>query len=495
MAFNMNCSSQGDGNIREQIDRQPYAAGRFYSDDPVELRSNLAKLFANAVPKSQKSVIAVISPHAGYVFSGEVAASAFNQIDNTKEYENIFVLASSHVKYLNGASVYFQGDYITPLGNVTVNTALAKELIDNNKLFSFDNEADANEHSLEVQLPFLQYHMKTDFKVVPIIIGTQSKKDCKAIAEILKPYFYNDKNLFIISTDFSHYPSYKNAVATDLATANALLLNSPKELLNTIERNADKGIYNLATSMCGWTSVLTMLYMTHDNPGITISPILYKNSGDSPYGEKDRVVGYYALAVSYNKAAQNDTEFNLTEKDKETLLHIARNTVDTYIQKSKVPEINSTLFSENLNTHCGAFVTLHKNGKLRGCIGRFKVDEPLYQIVQQMAIAASTQDTRFEPVKKDELNNIEVEISVLTPLKKIDSVDEIVLGKHGIYIKKGYSSGTFLPQVATDTGWSLEEFLGHCARDKARIGWDGWKDAEIYIYEAIVFSEDETENH
>ena len=405
------------------------------------------------------------------------------------------MLASSHVKYLNGASIYFQGDYITPLGNVKVNTELAKELIDSNKLFSFDNEADANEHSLEVQLPFLQYHMKTDFKVVPIIIGTQSKRDCEAIAEILKPYFYDDKNLFIISTDFSHYPSYKNAVAIDLATANAVMLNSPKELLNTIERNADKGIYNLATSMCGWTSVLTMLYMTQENPGITISPILYKNSGDSPYGEKDRVVGYYALAVSNNKVAQNDTEFKLTGKDKETLLHIARNTVNTYIQKSKVPEINTTGFSDNLNTHCGAFVTLHKDGKLRGCIGRIKVDEPLYQIVQQMAIAASTQDTRFKPVKKDELDDIEVEISVLTPLKKIDSIDEIILGKHGIYISKGYSSGTFLPQVATETGWSLEEFLGHCARDKAKIGWDGWKGADIYIYEAIVFSEDEIENH
>jgi len=491
MVFNLNCKSQDEDKNNQQIDRQPYAAGRFYSNNPSELRSNLAALFANAIPKNKENVIAVVSPHAGYVFSGEVAASAFNQIDNTKEYENIFVLASSHVKYINGASIYYQGDYITPLGNVKVNTTLAKELVDNNKLFSFDKEADANEHSLEVQLPFLQYYMKTDFKVVPIIIGSQSKKDCENIAKILKPYFYNDKNLFIISTDFSHYPSYDNAVSIDQATADAVLQNSPKELINTLEQNAEKGIYNLATSMCGWTSVLTMLYMTQDDPEITISPILYKNSGDSPYGEKDRVVGYYALAVSKKKVVQNNNSYNLTGEDKENLLHIARNTLDTYIQTGKVPEISSAGFSDNLNTNCGAFVTLLKDKKLRGCIGRFKVEEPVYQIVQQMAVAASTKDTRFAPVKKDELGDIEVEISVLTPLVKIDSIDEIILGKHGIYIKKGYSSGTFLPQVATETGWTLEEFLGHCARDKARIGWDGWENADIYIYEAIVFSEDE----
>jgi len=108
-----------------------------------------------------------------------------------------------------------------------------------------------------------------------------------------------------------------------------------------------------------------------------------------------------------------------------------------------------------------------------------------------MAIAASTQDHRFLPVKEYELEDIHLEISVLTPMKRIDSIDEIELGRHGIYIKKEGRSGTFLPQVAAETGWNLEEFLGHCAQDKAGIGWEGWKDAEIFTYEALVFSEDE----
>jgi AmmeMemoRadiSam system protein A len=134
-------------------------------------------------------------------------------------------------------------------------------------------------------------------------------------------------------------------------------------------------------------------------------------------------------------------------------------------------------------------VTLKENGGLRGCIGRFEATGPLYEVVQEMAVAASTQDSRFLPVTEYEFDEIDIEISVLTPLRRINSIDEFQLGRHGIYIKKGYASGTFLPQVAEETGWTREEFLGHCARDKAHIGWDGWKDAELYVYEAYVFGE------
>jgi hypothetical protein len=143
-----------------------------------------------------------------------------------------------------------------------------------------------------------------------------------------------------------------------------------------------------------------------------------------------------------------------------------------------------------LKTPCGAFVTLKKYGNLRGCIGRFDASEPLYQVVQEMAIASSTQDYRFSPVELKEIPELEIEISVLTPMRHISSIDEIELGKHGIYIKKGNRSGTFLPQVATETGWTKEEFLGHCAQDKAGIGWNEWKDAEVYVYEALVFGEE-----
>ena len=143
--------------------------------------------------------------------------------------------------------------------------------------------------------------------------------------------------------------------------------------------------------------------------------------------------------------------------------------------------------SATLRRKCGAFVTLTKNGRLRGCIGHFGEDTPLHEMVAEMARAAAFDDPRFTALRKEELDGLEVEISVLTPMRRIYSADEFILHRHGIYIRKGYHSGTFLPQVADEVDWTKEEFLGHCSRDKAGLGWDGWRDAELYVYEAIVF--------
>lgn len=190
-----------------------------------------------------------------------------------------------------------------------------------------------------------------------------------------------------------------------------------------------------------------------------------------------------------------DRLFTLNEKDKGDLLSIARETIKQYLGARNILVVNTAAISENLKTNCGAFVTLHKNRALRGCIGSFSSHEPLYKVVQEMAIASSTKDYRFPAVAPKEVDRLNIEISVLTPMKKINSIDEIELGKHGIYIKKGDRGGTFLPQVAKETGWTKEEFLGHCAQDKAGLGWNGWKDADIYIYEALVFGEKDALDH
>ncbi|MCX6137980.1 MAG: AmmeMemoRadiSam system protein A [Ignavibacteriales bacterium] len=184
-------------------------------------------------------------------------------------------------------------------------------------------------------------------------------------------------------------------------------------------------------------------------------------------------------------------DFSLAADEKSLLLGIARSTIESYVQKRTIPTLNQNSMSEALKTGCGAFVTLKKQGQLRGCIGRFDSSEPLYRVVQSMAVAAATQDYRFAPVQLAEMRTIEVEISVLTPLQRIQNLDELVLGRHGIYIKKKMNSGTFLPQVATETGWTKEEFVGHCAEEKMGIGYTGWKDAdaELFTYEALVFSE------
>jgi len=486
----IHCKSQTKDTRQLQCtDREPVVAGSFYPENPVELKAQLELLFAQATNvKTYEDVLAIISPHAGYVYSGKVAASAFNQIDPDKDYDNIFILATSHRVAFNGASIYNQGDYITPLGKVKVNRDLANKLIDEHEIFEFNADAHASEHSLEVQLPFLQYKMNKDFQIVPIVTGTQTLGDVKKIADALAMYV-NEKNLFIISADFSHYPKYEDAVKVDNNTKNAIVSNSVVNLIDAINSNASLNIENLVTSLCAWPAVLTLLNITEKMPDMEVIAVDYQNSGDV-LKDKSRVVGYHAIVFAKKKKRDmSENQFEISNQEKEMLLKIARSTIVEYLKTGKTMSVKQFDLTEIMESKCGAFVTLHKEGALRGCIGRFIVDEPLYKVVQRMAIAAATEDSRFPTVELNEMDKLDIEISVLTPLKKIDSIDEIEMGRHGIYIKKGFTSGTFLPQVALETGWTKEEFLGYCARNKAGIGWAGWKDADIYTYEALVFGE------
>lgn len=193
--------------------------------------------------------------------------------------------------------------------------------------------------------------------------------------------------------------------------------------------------------------------------------------------------------VTYRKYQSIKTmnQFSLLPEHKQKLLFTARKTLDHYLKLST--NIKLHFAEEELNSHSGAFVSLHNGKELRGCIGRFVSKIPLFELVQEMAIAAATEDTRFNPVEYAELKNIRIEISVLSPLKQINSLSELTIGKHGIYIKKGHFTGTLLPQVATENNWDKQKFVEYCAAYKAQIGKDGWKNAELFTYEAIVFEE------
>jgi AmmeMemoRadiSam system protein B/AmmeMemoRadiSam system protein A len=468
----------------ENRNRKAAVAGNFYPGTKSELKKKLVALFESAKEKEEQilPLQSIISPHAGYMFSGEVAASAFNQIPEHANYKRVFVLASSHQFHFEGAAVYLQGNYETPLGEIKTDLKIAKQLISSSNIFRNKPEAHENEHSLEVQLPFLQYKLGTNFQLVPIILGTNQQNECQTIAEVLKPYFTSD-NLFVISTDFSHYPTYDNAITTDKKTADIICTNQAEDLRVVLENNKKAGIKNLATSLCGWTSVLALLYLT-EGGNFKFSQINYQNSGDAKiYGDKDRVVGYWAISV-YGEALS----FKITEAEKTEILNKARQSIKTYLEtatkRNLLPPKSKTGI---LNDKTGVFVSIYVQDKLRGCIGGFAQDKTLNELVQKMSVSAAA-DKRFDSLKAEELDEMQLEISVLSPLKRIESIDEIELGKHGIFIQQNYNTGTFLPQVAKKTSWTVEQFLGHCSRDKVGIGWDGWKTAEISIYEAIVFS-------
>lgn len=184
-------------------------------------------------------------------------------------------------------------------------------------------------------------------------------------------------------------------------------------------------------------------------------------------------------------------EFIHSPTEKAILLKLARNGVSKYLIGETDTETEE--YKGWLSERQGAFVSIHTIDKeLRGCIGRITSEKPLHQLVVELAVSAASRDYRFDAVKKSEMKKIIFEISVLSPLHKISSIEEIIGGKHGIYIKKGNQCGTFLPQVFHETGWDIETFVGRCSRDKAGIGWDGWKDAEMYVYTAEIFSEDDS---
>lgn len=477
------------GNSSSAAVRPTAVAGSFYPADKTELTKMLSGFFAKAESANDDDIAAVIVPHAGYVFSGSVAASAFASINPDYYYEHIFLIGPSHLVYMDGASVDKQyAFYSTPLGNVEVDTALCNKLINEHKCFSFNPAAHGKEHCLEVQLPFLQYHLKKVPPIIPIIVATQSENIIAEIAEALKPYF-NNKNLFVISSDFSHYPSYNDALKVDKRTGDAVATGSPQEFVEALKRNEAEDIPNLVTSACGQSAILTLLDITSQQQDIAIHHIQYRNSGDAPiYGEKVRVVGYHAFSFVRKHA---EMEFSLSDKEKQTLLLIARKSITNKLNGEALPSYVDSSLTPTLKMACGAFVTLNESGHLRGCIGHFGNERPLYEVVEDMAQAAAFEDPRFTSLRQSELDSVKIEISVLSPLKKIKSSDDFILGKQGIYIKKNGRSGTFLPQVADETHWTKEEFLGHCSQDKAGLGWNGWKDADLYTYEAVVFNEKE----
>ena len=477
-----------NGNVaKEPIVRPATQANRFYTGDTRELSEEVDSLLVlHAKDRKYEQVAAVIVPHAGYYFSGNVAAAAYQSIPEGKVYKRIFLLGPSHHEWLDGASVNTEFDYYsTPLGNVKVDVETARLLTNTDgtdktdSVFFYNPKAHDREHCLEVQLPFLQRRFGEVPPIVPIIISTNDFRKLKRIAETLKPYM-TEENLFVISSDFSHYPKYEDACEVDARTGKAVESGDVERFIAQLEENARSGVRNLATSACGELAIATLMLMMQDG-GYEVKHLLYQNSGDIENHDHSRVVGYHAFAI-LRRATQ---EFVLTDDEKRILKDIALTSISDSLAGKPIAE--STTLTATLKRKCGAFVSLHKQGRLRGCIGHFGEDVPLHEIVAEMARAAAFEDPRFIPVTKDELDDIDIEISVLTPMRRIQSLDEFQLHRHGIYIRKGYRSGTFLPQVADEVNWTKEEFVGHCAQDKAGIGWDGWKEAELYVYEAIVF--------
>lgn len=458
--------------------KKPNVSGTFYPASKLELISMIDGFLEKAHPQLIEGKIKVlVCPHAGYVYCAQTAAYAYKLLAYEK-FDTVIIIAPSHYMHFDGFSVYPEGAFQTPLGEIEIDTDLAKSIISKNEKISFYAEAYDKEHSVEVQLPFLQ-RMLPCAKIVPIICGNLNYEDCNILADAVAASIRENKKVLIIaSTDLSHYHSYLEGSGLDKMAVKAVEKDDPQ----TIFKEAIAG----KIEMCGLEAVVTAKLIAEKMGAEGIKLLRYANSGDVTM-DKNRVVGYAAMAF-YKSDEKKGEEAMLNENQRKKLLEIARESIRFYAENKTY--MTCEVFDDVLKKKKGAFVTLTINGQLRGCIGHITADAELYKTILTMAVEAAYGDPRFNSLTQGELDKIKIEISVLSELKKIDQLDEIEVGTHGLLIRKGFNSGLLLPQVAEDYGWGRQEFLENVCY-KAGLKKDAYKEkADIYIFSAEVFGED-----
>lgn len=481
--FTSACESEPHQKVR-----YPAVAGAFYPADALELKSMIKQFLQEAtITPIKDPVIGLIAPHAGYIYSGPVAAYAYKAVEG-KQYDRVVVIGPSHFEYFTGASVYDGDAYQTPLGLIPIDKEFSRALARENDLIFLSEKGHkiaANgrgEHSVEVQLPFLQVVLGK-FKLVPIVMGSQSYEASRALGRALARLAKDGRTLIVASSDLSHYHPYNEAVQLDRKVITAI-----KEWdYYNLSRNLQARLWEA----CGGGPIVSLMIAAEYLDANEVRLLKYANSGDVPAGSRERVVGYSAFAFVKTKKRVKEKEFSLDKKARKILLDIAKKSVEIAVKKGDVynppaPDVKS------LEADRGAFVTLKINGKLRGCIGYTAPIKPLYLTVRDVAIQAATADPRFTPVREDELPLLHYEISVLSPFHHVRNVDEIEVGRDGLLIKKGNHVGLLLPQVPVEWGWDRQTFLEQTCR-KAGLPPDAWQDedADLFRFTAFVFDDEE----
>ncbi|HEY4931204.1 MAG TPA: AmmeMemoRadiSam system protein B [Terriglobales bacterium] len=459
-------------------------AGGFYPANPEELKNMVDGFLAKAqVPPTHDPLIALIAPHAGYPYSGSVAAFSYAALKNRK-FQRVVIIAPSHYEGFPFSAVYDGDAYVTPLGRIPVDQASAEKLAAQSKSIRLsarghERSGEQSEHSMEVQLPFLQRTLG-EFQLVPIIMGDQSYEASRALGVALAKLIGNSDTLIVASSDLSHYHPYDEASTIDHNTLQAIEAWDYYDL----SRNLQSRVWEA----CGGGPIVAAM-MAAERLGANRAELLkYANSGDIT-GDRSRVVGYSAFAL-YKSTAKTYVAplFSLTAKEKQDLLSVARKSAETAVREHK--QFIPAAASPALQQDRGAFVTINKNGDLRGCIGYIAPLEPLIQTVRDAAVYAASRDPRFPPVTPAELGELQYEVSVLSPLRHVHNVNEIHVGQHGLLMKKGNHEGVLLPQVPVEFGWDRKTFLEQTAR-KAGLPASAWKDddTDIFMFTAVIFGE------
>ncbi len=474
--------------------RPPGVAGGFYPADPRELSSMVDGFLAQAKPPEvPQPLLALISPHAGYPYSGLVAAHAYALLRGRK-FTRVVVISPSHYESFPFSSIYDGDAYSTPLGTVAVDKAFAAKLaaLDSRIKISGRGHGEIQghwEHALEDELPFLQRSVG-DFKLVPVVMGDQGYESSRALGVALAKLMAKEgarptgdyDTLIVASSDLSHFHPYNDAVTLDHKTLRGI---ESWDYFN-LSRNFERRVWEA----CGGGGIVAAM-IAAERLGANRARILkYANSGDvTP--DKSRVVGYGAVALIKETARQNSSslEYKLGSKEQDVLMSIAKKSVETAVRERHLYEPTPAVL-EALLEERGAFVTLKKKGELRGCIGDLSPAKPLYLMVRDVAALAALRDPRFPAVTATELGSLEYEVSVLSPFRRVTEWKQIRVGRHGLVVKQGEYEGILLPQVAVEQGWDRTTFLNEVCV-KAGLPPHAWQDeaTDVFLFTAWVFGE------
>ena len=496
--------------------RPPAVAGAFYERMPVALEAQVEALLAgNTAPQTNGTLVAAVVPHAGYVFSGRCAAGIYSLVASG-QYERVIILAPSHHVAFRGVSLPDAGltAYATPLGDVALDRDVC-DALRRKEGFVVKAGADTREHAIEVQLPFLQRTDRT-FKLVPLICGYVTAAQVEAVAEALVRYL-GTNTLLIVSSDFTHYgPNYDFAPFSE---------NVPERLQEWLSQATgqiaaldvegfDRHCRDTHDTICGETPIRIALALLKRGRVPVHGKVLRLATSGALTGHYENSVSYAAIGFFGDGPARAVPEQNvskettarevmtvkehrsgewtpgLTDGEKQTLFAIARDTLKWCVDGGKGKfSFDTYAITPVMKTNTATFVTLKIQGQLRGCIGSLMPVEPLYVSVHDNAINAAIHDPRFTPVTPAELSRIEVDVSILSSIRDIDSIQEFKVGQHGIILEKGRYRAVYLPEVATEQGWTVEETLSSLSM-KAGLPSDAWRQgAKFKVFESAVLSE------
>lgn len=456
--------------------RQAAVAGQFYPGTAEELTATIEHYLAGAAAPAGPVPKAIIAPHAGYVYSGPVAASAYARIRPAAgRIRRVVLLGPCHRVPLRGLALSSAEAFATPLGTVPLDRELEQKLLELPQVQVFD-ETHFQEHSLEVHVPFLQVILD-DFTLVPMVVGEATPDE---VAEVLEAAWGGPETLIVISSDLSHYEGYDAARRIDHATCQAI------EALDAAAIGHNQA--------CGRVPVGGLLALARRR-GLEVSTVDLRNSGDTA-GPRDRVVGYGSwvfaepprkaatpagaaagvvagaasgAAAGQAKGAENDfaaATRALLEAHGETLLHVAAASIEHGLRQGRPMPIDPTDYAADLRADGASFVTLKRDGRLRGCIGTWMARQPLVECVADHAFSAAFKDPRFPPLAAEEIDGLSLSVSVLSapaPMTFADEADllgQLKPGVDGLIIEDAGRRALFLPAV-WETLPRKEDFLGH----------------------------------